>query len=799
MDGFSEVRGRANVARGLPTLCRRIFFLLVACFLTPAWADIQYVYDEVGRLVQVTDPVGASAQYTYDAAGNITGISQLSASTLSIVEFTPSAPVGATVTVYGTGFSTTPSQNTVRFNGTTATVSLSTPTQLTATVPSGATTGPVSVQVGGTTTTSTTNFTVLSGSLLPTIASFTPSLATVGTTVTVSGTNFDIKPANDRLSFNGTLASTTTATTAQLDSKVPVHATSGKLTVLTPNGSAVSANDFFVPPPGYLAADVGFTGRTTVNGTLTVNTASAGKIGIIVFEGVKGQQLGMGATNVAFNQGWVSVPIYVKLPNGDNLASISVGPGDAAGSLPVLPATGTYTILVVPPAGYSVSMILSLSQDVASSMVAGGSPLTVGTTFPGQRVNVAFNGTAGQRVSLKMSGITITGDISLSLSILKPDGSALAGLSFVTSGGGFIDVQTLPVSGTYRIIIDPAGVAVASGTLTLYDVPSDTTTGITAGGAAVVVTTTVPGQSAKMTFAGTSGQRVGAAITDATLTGSISNNWADVALIKPDGTTLTTLSNVGASGFMGPSSLPTSGTYTLSYHPTNGAAGSATFTLYDVPPDTTAAITAGGSPVTVNTAVGQQANLTFSGTSAQRISLGISAVSLTGQTPSYLNSALVTISKPDGGSLVSTSIGGSSFIDSQTLPTTGTYTVSFDPSNQSVGTATFTLYDVPANASSSVAIGGTSTTVTITVPGQNAEVTFSGAANQQVTAHIAGTSGLVYVYVLKPDGSTLNWTQTYASSFSLGPQTLPTSGTYKVSIDPGSDFTGTITVSVTSP
>ena len=66
--------------------------------------------------------------------------------TVSIIEFTPdSGPVGAAVTIYGTGFSTTASQNTVTFNGVAATVTAATTTKISTSVPAGATTGPISV------------------------------------------------------------------------------------------------------------------------------------------------------------------------------------------------------------------------------------------------------------------------------------------------------------------------------------------------------------------------------------------------------------------------------------------------------------------------------------------------------------------------------------------------------------------------------------------------------------------------------------------------------------------------------
>ena len=67
---------------------------------------------------------------------------------------------GTSVTITGTNFDSTPANNIVRINGTAATVTASTATTITATIPTGATTGPVTVQVGCKTGTSGSNFSV---------------------------------------------------------------------------------------------------------------------------------------------------------------------------------------------------------------------------------------------------------------------------------------------------------------------------------------------------------------------------------------------------------------------------------------------------------------------------------------------------------------------------------------------------------------------------------------------------------------------------------------------------------------
>jgi len=84
----------------------------------------------------------------------------------TISSFNPSSGlVGSTVIITGTNFSTVPANNTVRFNGVAATVTNATSTSLTVTVPSGATSGLISVVVAGLTATSSSAFTVQSPNL----------------------------------------------------------------------------------------------------------------------------------------------------------------------------------------------------------------------------------------------------------------------------------------------------------------------------------------------------------------------------------------------------------------------------------------------------------------------------------------------------------------------------------------------------------------------------------------------------------------------------------------------------------
>ncbi len=100
--------------------------LLALALATPVLAQapitFQYVYDELGQLIKVIDSTGVVIEYVYDEVGNILEIKRSTVAGLAIFGFSPqSGPVGTTVTIQGQEFSDTPSENTVAFNGTTAT------------------------------------------------------------------------------------------------------------------------------------------------------------------------------------------------------------------------------------------------------------------------------------------------------------------------------------------------------------------------------------------------------------------------------------------------------------------------------------------------------------------------------------------------------------------------------------------------------------------------------------------------------------------------------------------------------
>jgi sugar lactone lactonase YvrE len=186
----------------------------------------------------------------------------------TLTGFSPtSGAIGTVVTLTGTNFSTTLLDNTVKFNGTVATVSAATAISLTVAVPPGATTGKISVEVDNQIGTSSNDFTVVATVAPLTLTSFSPTTGTAGTIVTLAGTNFSPTIANNTVKFNGTAATVSVATATSLTVEVPAVGTTGKITVQVGNQTATSADDFV-----YVA-------NTSANKNTVVTVAGNGSLG----------------------------------------------------------------------------------------------------------------------------------------------------------------------------------------------------------------------------------------------------------------------------------------------------------------------------------------------------------------------------------------------------------------------------------------------------------------------------------------------------------------------------------------
>jgi len=136
------------------------------CASAQTGGTTRYVYDNKGQLRAVIIPNGEAAVYEYDPAGNFTAIRRLTATDFELIEFTPrEGAIGTPVTIYGVGLKEEVSN--VSFNGLSAQITSQTQTSVIATVPVGATTGPISVTTPRGTRTTSNNFTVKGIQVIP--------------------------------------------------------------------------------------------------------------------------------------------------------------------------------------------------------------------------------------------------------------------------------------------------------------------------------------------------------------------------------------------------------------------------------------------------------------------------------------------------------------------------------------------------------------------------------------------------------------------------------------------------------
>jgi len=560
---------------------------------------------------------------------------------------------------------------------------------------------------------------------------------------------------------------------------VPSGATSGRISDTTPAGAGISSNYFFIPPAPLTAADVEVFSSMAIGESKNITIATANKVAMVLFDGTAGQRVSLTMSGVTI----ASSTVTIYKPDGSTLASTSVNTSGGFIDTRILPATGTYTILVDPASTNTGNMTLNLfnATNTTGTITSGEPGVTVTTTIPGQNAELTFSGTAGQRISIK--GVAAFSSC-WTVGLYAPDGSQVAN-TFSCGSTIFIEPQTLPVTGNYVVLVDPSGSITGQATITLYTVV-DVTGSINFGGPTVPVTIDTPGQNARLTFTGTAGQR--ASVNG---TASLNGCWS-LGIFKADGTQLTNTFSCGSTIFVEPIALPEDGTYTVVVDPNTSATGSANVTLYNVT-DITGSITPNGPSVPVSLPTpGQNARLTFNGTVGQRVSLNGSAT-LTG-------CWTLAILKPDGSTLASTfSCGSSIFIEPQTLAVAGTYTVLIDPNTSATGSATVTLYNV-VDTTGTLTINAPAINVSLTTPGQISSLTFSGTASQQVTVRVAGsTFSCVTVTLRKPDGTNLTSTFSCGSTFNLATQTLPVAGTYTVIVDPNTASTGSLNLSVTNP
>lgn len=766
-------------------------FFSLAFVLSPSVkaADTQYDYDASGRLIAVIFSDGSRNEYAYDAIGNITSVGKIAPSPIWLAQMAPkTAPVGASVTFQGGGFSTNAVSNVVKFNGTQAAVTGATASSITATVPAAATTGKVTVTNTNGTASSMVDF-VVAGTALgeaPQPISIGPNQTATytfsaaagdGLTLVLSGiatTPSATVVAGVKAPAGATLA-TCNATGSRSYCQLPYMTASGTYKVVVGAGASALKMQLAVVPDvrrGLVLADPQVKAAVLIPGQSVTYS----------FNGAIGQQ----NINVSIldNMLYGRTKFSVFRPDGIQLATTEVTYLSGAGSggvvtLPSLPATGLYKMRASPDKGAVGSLAAALSQDANGTIAVDGAAVPIGLS--NNRARYTFSGSIGQRLGIGVIGMTTTpAGGSVAIALMQPDGSTLSSCIVRNTMDG-CTLAPLLMNGTHSLVLAPS----SSGATLQLQLVSDLSAALTLNAPGAVLNLARIGQSATFNFSAVAGQTVNLALTGVTIPGS-----SVIEIGTPDGVdaygVVAYSAGSGGNAFIVLPRLLTTGNYALRIKPQNGAVGSVMASLTQ---DKSGAIVVDGTP----TAVGvdrQVGRYTFTGSVGQRLGLGFAAInSLPSGAP-----VTVDIVKPDGTELGKCAVTGTvNGCVLPVLPVVGTYTVKIASLAGSVALNMQLSTDIQATLEPNAAASA----LNIGKVGQAATYSFAGTAGQNVAlvASIGTLSGKVGFEVSQPNGALIRYFDAdKSSSVRLPINGLPQTGTYKVRLIPSAGAIGTATL-----
>lgn len=490
-------------------------------------------------------------------------------------------------------------------------------------------------------------------------------------------------------------------------------------------------------------------------------------------------------------------------PHGQKLVTTNSYYGSTSGFLSsvLLPEDGVYTVDVDPynfDVGTYTAQVNLVPAPVSATTTLDGPAARLTIAKPGQTGSVTFTGTQGQLTHLDVAPqltTTATGKVTLR----GPDGSFLFRDQ---TWSYFMDYQadryTLPQTGEYLLLVEPAGAQTGTIDVTVNTIPADAVVATTVDAAAIAVGNNKPGQRARMTVPATAGQRVFISCV------AITGHEYDISyqLLDPAGTKVETGTCASSDkGILFDTRALTAGTWTVLMDPSRALVLAPVLRAVSVPADPIVNSSLGSNPV-VSLVPGQNGTVVFPVTAGQRIYVGCT---LTDPNQQYdINFELLRPdgTKADSGSCY-TSFKGELF-DTVTAAAGGNWTVKVDPKLNANAGATIALYAVPADAAPTATVGGAAVTFDTTV-GQNATVSFTATAGQRVLIGCSLADWTAKQYdvsfkLLRPDGTTEKTTSCYESSGGMLVDTIALSqaGTWQLFVDPDYAVTARTTVRVYS-
>jgi hypothetical protein len=417
--------------------------------------------------VAATVPVGAGngpITVITSAGTNVSaGIFQ-AASTPTISSFTPTAAaIGATVNIFGGNFF---SGATVKFGTVSATsFTIVSTTEITATIPTGASTGPITVTTSDGSATTTSNLLTGTG---PIVTGFSPTIGSVNTTVTLNGLNLTTVSG---VTFNGYSERILSYVgTTNLQVGVTNNSGTGPIKVTWAGGSYTTSNSFtnstapivfdFHPTLGPVGSTV------TIDGD-NFTTSSQVKFG------------SYSATTTMTGEGTqLSATVPSSVPQGGYAITVTGSPNFVT--------TSNFTVTGAAPV---------ITGFTPAYGVAGTAVTLTGANFGGSGLWVKFNGVAASyQTPTSTTELIVTNPVGTSSGLITAGNSSGSSpgpaiyymqpwITALNAGGGIVN-STLTITG--RSLTNTSSVQVnginynftSSATQIAATIPSNATTGL---------------------------------------------------------------------------------------------------------------------------------------------------------------------------------------------------------------------------------------------------------------------------------------------------------------------------------
>lgn len=277
------------------------------------------------------------------------------------------------------------------------------------------------------------------------IIAITPTQGKVGSMVSIFGKGFGATPGQNTVSFNGGVATVTSASPAVLRVTVPANAQDGPISVTAPSGSATSAQSFRVIGPLTITPT---DPSISAGGSRQFSAAGPGGSTVPVIWAVNGVVGGNASVGTISASGLYAAPAYLT-----QQVAVTIGATDQSDPT----ASGSLSVAVVPrrfasaAQGVSVRFAqpgVSNSLQTAVSAVVGGTNVTksvqtsisavVGGTNVSKSVQASVSAVVGGD---PMTSTVTTVSVSLAPVItgVSPANGArgVTGLTVTLTGAGF--------------------------------------------------------------------------------------------------------------------------------------------------------------------------------------------------------------------------------------------------------------------------------------------------------------------------------------------------------------------------